>query len=175
MNKTLLLIIIGIVAIGAIVLAYNATTAPADQMINDDKMMEDNNMPADDKMMDDDSDTMMKDDDSIMEGDDHMSAGSYETYDSSKLALANNGDVVLFFHAPWCPTCRALDTELNASLNNIPENLTILKTDYDSETQLKQKYGITYQHTLVQVDANGNLIKKWSGSRNLSEITNQLN
>ena len=29
--------------------------------------------------------------------------------------------------------------------------------------ELKKKYEVTYQHTFVQVDAQGNMIKKWSG------------
>lgn len=101
-------------------------------------------------------------------------SGSYETYSEDKLARANSGDVVLFFHAPWCPSCRALDRGINASLSEIPTGLTILQTDYDSNIELRRKYGITYQHTLVQVDANGNMIKKWSGGSNLASIVSQV-
>ena len=46
--------------------------------------------------------------------------GSYEAYAPEKLALANSGDVVLFFRASWCPTCRALDADIKAHLNDIP-------------------------------------------------------
>jgi hypothetical protein len=38
-----------------------------------------------------------------------------------------------------------------------------LKTDYDSNNELKKKYGVTYQHTFVQIDSNGNMITKWNG------------
>src|SRR5690606_32085668 len=92
-------------------------------------------------------------------GDQSNTGGSYVDYDPALLANANDGDVVLFFHATWCPTCRILNNNLNAELAEIPADLTILKTDYDAQTELKQKYGVTYQHTLVQVDAQGNLIK----------------
>lgn len=102
------------------------------------------------------------------------SSGSYEEYSSEKLARAENGDVVLFFHASWCPTCRAADADINASLSSIPEGVTILKTDYDSNGSLRQKYGVTMQHTFVQVDQNGELIKKWSGSPSLSAIVNEI-
>ena len=65
----------------------------------------------------------------------------------------------------WCTTCKGLDTALNTA--DLPDGLTILKTDYDKETDLKKKYGVTTQHTLVQVDAQGNKLAKWSGSRSL--------
>jgi len=57
---------------------------------------------------------------------------------------------------------------------NIPENLTILKVDYDSATDLKKKYAVTTQHTLVQVDQGGNLIKKWSGSPSLQSFVKNV-
>ena len=103
------------------------------------------------------------------------SAGSYEQYSPEKLAFAENGKVVLFFRAPWCPTCRALDGNIKSNLNSIPEDVTVLDVDYDSATSLRQKYMVTYQHTLVQVDAQGNQIKKWSGSQTLAAVIAELN
>lgn len=100
--------------------------------------------------------------------------GSYEVYDPTKIILAKNNDVVLFFHASWCPSCRSLDKDINQNLNNIPEGVLIMKVDYDKERDLKKKYGVTYQHTLVQVDENGNMISKWSGSDDLIEILNKI-
>jgi len=102
-------------------------------------------------------------------------AGSYETYDASKVAMAaTNGKAILFFHAGWCPTCRALNSNIESNLSQIPDGVTIFKTNYDSQTALKQKYGVTYQHTLVQVDAEGNQIAKWSGSPTLSDLVSKI-
>lgn len=101
-------------------------------------------------------------------------SGSYEIYSPEKLMLAESGKVVLFFHAPWCPTCRAANTDINKNLSQIPQSVHILKTDYDSNTTLKQKYGVTYQHTFVQVDSGGSLIKKWSRSDTLSKILENI-
>lgn len=101
-------------------------------------------------------------------------SGTYEAYAPEKLAMANEGDVVLFFRASWCPTCKALDANIRGNLSAIPRSLTILDVDYDNSTALKQKYGVTYQHTLVQVDANGNLIKKWSGSPTLAALAGEV-
>ena len=96
--------------------------------------------------------------------------GTFEDYSPEK--VAQEGDVVLFFHASWCPTCRALEGDIEK--NEIPEGITILKVDFDTSTELRQKYGVTTQHTLVQVDAEGNLIQKWSGGNRLSTIINRL-
>jgi thiol-disulfide isomerase/thioredoxin len=101
-----------------------------------------------------------------------QNSGIYTTYDSSLLAKADNGDIVLFFRASWCPTCRALDTDIKA--NQIPDGLTILNVNYDDSTELRKKYGVTVQHTLVKVDSKGELIKKWSGGNTLETILKQI-
>ncbi|MEK7569398.1 MAG: thioredoxin family protein [Patescibacteria group bacterium] len=100
--------------------------------------------------------------------------GSYEPYSPEKLARAESGDVVLFFRASWCPTCRALDANIRTNSGSIPGAVTVLDVDYDNSTELKQKYGVTYQHTLVQVDASGNLIAKWQGSPTLSDLVSKI-
>ncbi|PLX28584.1 hypothetical protein C0581_01620 [Candidatus Parcubacteria bacterium] len=129
---------------------------------------------ADDAMMES-GDVMEKDGDSMMENDSKgevmSKEGSYESYDVSKLSRAENGDVVLFFHANWCPTCRSLDKKLNEELSDFPADLTVLKADYDTEKELRKKYAITSQHTLVQVDKDGNMIQKKIGGNRLSDIT----
>lgn len=93
-----------------------------------------------------------------------MKAGVYEPYDPKLLANAGTGKVILFFHAPWCPTCHALDADIRTHLSDIPLGVTILETDYDAQTALKQKYGVTIQGTFVQVDQNGNQLKKWGSN-----------
>ena len=144
-------------------------------------MQKDSNMPENNMTQEEDS--MMKGDGAIMDDGDvvegevmmenkgvMMQKGSYETYSADKLALADKGDVVLFFRASWCPTCRAVDADIRANLGSIPDGVTILDVNYDTETALKQKYGVTYQHTFVQVDASGNQIAKWSGSPTLAAL-----
>lgn len=98
---------------------------------------------------------------------------SYAQYTANKDQYKDNR-VVLYFHAPWCPTCQALDKNIKANLHTIPANTVIVKTDYDSSTDLKRKYGVTYQHTLVQIDASGNKIKKWSGSPELQDVLAEI-
>ncbi len=59
--------------------------------------------------------------------------------------------------------------------SEIPENVNLLKVDYDSSSDLKQKYGVTMQHTFVLVDANGEMIKKWSGSNDVKDLEMRVN
>lgn len=117
-----------------------------------------------------------KDETSIMDkGDTLIKVGSYEVYTPEKVALASTThDVVLFFRASWCPSCRAVDADIKANLSKIPRSLSVLDVNYDNSTALKQKYGVTYQHTFVQVDTEGNLIKKWSGSPTLSALVAEV-
>jgi hypothetical protein len=67
-----------------------------------------------------------------------------------------------------------LDKDILENESEIPEDVVILRADYDEETELKQKYGVNYQHTLVQVDENGDELNQWAGSFNLEDIVNQL-
>lgn len=116
-----------------------------------------------------DKETMMqKEDDAV------MVKGSYEVYAPEKLAHAAMGKVVLFFRATWCPSCKTIDTDIRSKLSAIPAGVTILDVDYDTAAALKQKYGVTYQHTFVQVDASGAQITKWSGGATLADLVSHL-
>ena len=104
-----------------------------------------------------------------------MKKGSYSPYSSDLLKNAETGNVVLFFNASWCSTCQSTVKDINENISKIPSNLTILSADYDKETSLKQKYGVTTQHTFVKVDKDGNLIKKASSLNTLEAIANFAN
>ena len=98
--------------------------------------------------------------------------GSYITlaeYEEDKAAY-DAGDVVLFFNASWCSTCKIARDNLTADPAAIPEDLTIVTVDFDEATELKQRYGVTLQHTFVQIDAEGTELAKWSGSTTAEEI-----
>ena len=90
-----------------------------------------------------------------------MGLGSYELYELEKITLAKDNKVVLFFNASWCPSCQMLEKDIND--NEIPKNIYILKIDYDTNQELRIKYGVPTQHTLVQVDQYGEIITKWIG------------
>jgi thiol-disulfide isomerase/thioredoxin len=96
---------------------------------------------------------------------------------SNDLVSSASGDkkVVLFFNASWCPTCQSTVKDINANLSKLDPNLILLSADYDKEISLRQKYGVTYQHTFVQVNSNGDLIKKKNGLDTVSQINAFIN
>ncbi|NYF16908.1 thiol-disulfide isomerase/thioredoxin [Microbacterium sp. AK009] len=81
--------------------------------------------------------------------------GAYLDY-SDGVIESTPGPKALFFHASWCPQCRALDEDLRAA--GAPDGLTVFKVDYDSRTDLRQKYGVTLQTTVVFVDDAGDAV-----------------
>ena len=93
----------------------------------------------------------------------------YMIYSPAAFESATSQKRVLYFHASWCPVCRPIDIEFQQKADQIPSGVVVFKTDYDSESKLKNKYAITYQHTFVQVDSEGNEITKWNGG-GLSEV-----
>lgn len=89
---------------------------------------------------------------------DSSNKGTYIEYSNDVIA-DSSGTKILFFHAPWCPQCRVLESDIVEK--GVPENVTIIKVDYDSNQPLRQKYGVTLQTTVVLVDDEGNLVNKF--------------
>lgn len=123
----------------------------------------------------DSNDAMMRKDDDEMENDkmmdDKMTASRYVQYSKSTLDSASSNRRVLFFYASWCPTCRPADANFSQNTDRLPEDLTVIRVNYNDpetdqeERDLAKKYGITYQHTFVQIDSAGNEIAKWNGGQ----------
>lgn len=78
------------------------------------------------------------------------------------MMLAESKPTVLFFYATWCPTCQAAVEDLRANVSAL-EEINLLIVDYDNSDDLQMKYGITYQHTFVQIGPDGKEIAKWNG------------
>ena len=104
-------------------------------------------------------DSMMKDD------------ARYIEYSKTVLDQAVDKRRVLYFYASWCPVCRPADADFKQNSSKIPEDTVVIKVNYNDpdtdqeEKDLAKKYGITYQHTFVQIDAQGKEITKWSGGQ----------
>lgn len=85
---------------------------------------------------------------------------------------------VLYFYANWCSSCIPADKEFKAGESMIPEGVTVIRVNYNdpdtdsNEKALATKYGITYQHTFVQIDENGEEIVKWNGGAIAELIAN---
>ena len=77
-------------------------------------------------------------------------------------SLAMAGPTVLFFNADWCPLCRADLRQIDARLSELG-NITVVVVDYDRNARLRRKYGVTYQHTYVQIGTDGEKLALWNG------------
>lgn len=89
----------------------------------------------------------------------NQTTGSYVMYSDENLKKYSSTTRLLFFHAPWCPQCRELDASITAS--SLPANTTILKVDYDTNQELRQKYGVTIQTTVVKIDSDGEKVDSY--------------
>lgn len=87
-----------------------------------------------------------------------LTPGTYVPYTAEAFAQAQ-GRRWLFFYAGWCPQCRALEKDIQQQ--GVPDGVTILKVNYDTETALKKTYNVTLQTTVVEVDQNGKEIQKF--------------
>lgn len=158
MNKNYL--IIGAVIIGIIVIAAGGWFF-INQSQSDDAMMAET-MNEQEKIMDDKQ--AMTENEMMM-----TESSNYIEYTSTALGETSDSKRVLFFYANWCPTCRPVDTELRENSAQIPAGVSVIRVNYndpetdDEEAELAKTYGISYQHTFVQIDENGNEVTKWNG------------
>jgi len=72
-------------------------------------------------------------------------------YSSATLAQAQQSGkpVALHFHADWCPTCRAQTQVLNDLKRETGLDVTVLVANYDTEKELKRRFNVRAQSTLV--------------------------
>lgn len=84
--------------------------------------------------------------------------GRYVDYSKEALASAD-GTRLLFFHASWCTQCQKLEQTIESE--GLPAGVTVLKVDYDSNQDLRRKYGVTLQTTVVKVDAQGRKLESF--------------
>lgn len=97
----------------------------------------------------------------------------YVVYSKKAFDAMTDKKRVLYFHADWCPVCRPLDKEFSQNSDKIPADVVLFKTNYDKEEVLKTKYGVTYQHTFVQIDDRGGEATSWNGG-GISELATRV-
>lgn len=102
----------------------------------------------------------------------------YVPFTEAAFAAAVSGRRVLFFYASWCPTCRPADADLQQRTADIPADVTVIRVNYNDpdtdqeEKELARTYGITYQHTFVQIDAAGKKVTTWNGGQTAELLSN---
>ncbi|MBS45361.1 MAG: hypothetical protein CMH83_19760 [Nocardioides sp.] len=84
---------------------------------------------------------------------------AWDDYDADPAAY-DASTVVLYFHAPWCHECQATDAAIES--DGMPDGLTLVQIDYDSRTDLRQRYGVTVQHSFVTLDGSGDRDEVWT-------------
>lgn len=110
-------------------------------------------------------------------GEELSSNGRYLVYSEESFEEAKDDRRILYFYANWCPTCIPVNQEFISDADQIPEDVVVFRVNYnDDETEqfeeeLAEQYGVTYQHTFVQVDESGERINIWTsgGIRELLE------
>lgn len=105
-------------------------------------------------------------------GDNEPSNGRYIDYSAERVADSQYKNTILFFHAAWCPECRAYEQAIKDS--SLQDGLQILKVDFDSSQDLRKKYSITLQSTFVSVDMDGEELNKWVGYGKAKTVDNIL-
>lgn len=187
MNKKTIIIvtvIVGLILAGGGVFAYSSNQNNKKQQekmamekkSSDEAMIKKNNEDSIEKEeMAEEADSTKKESEAMKKEDTTSKQGSYITLadynkDSSKYADSKK---VYFFHASWCHICQEIDKAISADASKVPSGVTIIKTNFDNSTELRKKYGVTTQHTFVQVDNDGNETAQWSGA-SLSDAINGI-
>lgn len=102
------------------------------------------------------------------------SAGAYLPYSADAVATSNADRILLFFHATWCPSCKALDADIVKNAGTIPDGVAIYKVDYDTSTELKRKYGVTTQHSIIEINKSGEAQSSISHPLTLNAVISTL-
>ena len=157
-NPIVIFVIIAVLALGGFgFYTLSQKSSQSDSMMKKDEAM----MPKED--------TSMKPTDAMM--DNKMAGSRYTQYSKAALENASSKRRVLFFYASWCPICKPADESFTQNANEIPEDVMLIRVNYNDpetdqeEKDLAKKYGVTYQHTFVQIDSTGNEVTKWNGGQ----------
>ena len=87
----------------------------------------------------------------------------YEPGATDLEAIAAEADkTVVFFFASWCPNCILTLSELSEKWAQVEPDITLVIADYDTETALKARYGVTYQDTFVLLDRQAGPARLWN-------------
>lgn len=94
----------------------------------------------------------------------------YLDYSPERISLTENNKMLLLFTADWCVSCKQLDIDILNNISTIPEDILILKVNYESDAQTKDKYQVDTPHTIILIDNQGNERKRWIGSLTLDAL-----
>lgn len=165
-NQTIVFVIVAVVAVLGVG-AYTLSQYPS----KSDTIMKKDVTPEQEAMEKKQGEKMQK-------TDDKMADSRYVEYSKTVLEKAATNRRVLFFYASWCAICRPADANFKENAGKIPNDVTLIRVNYNDpetdqeEKELAKKYGITYQHTYVQIDATGKELTKWNGGQIAELLSN---
>ena len=73
--------------------------------------------------------------------------------------LLGSEPFALFFHAEWCPTCKALEADIDELISTFPKGSTVIMANFDTETELRKEFGVNVQSTVVIIDEQGEKVE----------------
>jgi len=194
-------VIVGIIAIGALVAGIFAYSNSDDEaMMEDEGHMNDDSMMIEDNEMMDEGEMMVDEGgEEMMEGDEMMMESTYMgdvlagkkavlldfNKDDYEKAIKSDKLIALYFYANWCPICKAEFPEMQKVFAGLKDNNVIgfrvnyndNKTD-DYEKGLAREFGVAYQHTKVFLKDGKRVLKSpegWDEARYISEINKFIN
>jgi hypothetical protein len=152
----------GAVLLSTLFLVWCDTTTPTNILVNDEAEQATGN----------ELENPTPTEETLPQGEGKKAGEWYTTYNEAIVqdALDSGKKVAFFFHAARCPTCIALNENIESNYTNIPADTHIFKVDYDTSDELKETYGVTMQHTLVYIDQNRELVNKVSGPPTLDDV-----
>jgi len=180
-NPLIIFVIVAVVGFGAYTLFQNSSKSNS-MMKKDEAVVQKDSQNSMEKTETPEQAAMEKKEGEAMvkKTDDKMMVDSrYLEYSKVALEKAATKRRVLFFYASWCPTCRPADENFKENISKLPEDVTLIRVNYNDpdtdqeEKDLAKKYGITYQHTYVQIDGTGKEVTKWNGGQ-INELLSNI-
>lgn len=101
--------------------------------------------------------------------------GIYDLYDEELIKESKDKKIILFFSSDTCSDCRLLDKDILSNKDDIPENLVIMKVDYEAMQELRQKYSIDKPNNLVMIKSNLDKVNNLPSAKTLDELLKSIN
>lgn len=82
---------------------------------------------------------------------DTMMKNDFITYsrEAHAKAMTEGKTTLVFFHAPWCPVCKAQEPKVLAHLNGDAKHVVAFKVDFDSNMEVRKEMNVQKQSTLI--------------------------
>lgn len=104
----------------------------------------------------------------------------YEYNETDYFAARKAGKpILLYFYANWCPTCARQEpviVEMMNSADSKYDNIVAFRVNYndnetdDDERKLARDFGVRYQHTMFVLDSSGDQSRRFLGDTSPSAI-----